>query len=59
MPTNCTGCNKRMTVEYALSYKKGGQVLARNNNLKQEFSTLCGHAYGRSKVFDKPLIKTS
>ena len=55
----CDGCGQRFTVEHALSCKVGGQVLARHNDLKEEWAGLCGHAFGRSNVYDEPLIKSS
>ena len=53
------GCGQPFTVEHALSCKKGGQVVARHDDLKDEWENLCGHALGHSKVFDEPLVKTS
>ena len=38
--------------------KKRGEVLVRHNALKHEWRTLCGHALGRSNVFEKPTLKT-
>ena len=42
----------------AMLCKKGGQVLARNEALKHEWRTLCGHALGCVNIFDKLTLKT-
>ena len=63
MPENladtCAGCGQQFSVEHAFSCRKGGQILARHDDLKEEFGTLAAHAFGRSRVFDEPVIKTS
>lgn len=59
MIVKCDGCGKKFSVEYALTCKIGEHVLACHNNVKDEWSGLCGHDLGRSKVFYEPLIKTS
>ena len=46
-------------MEHALTRKVGGQVVARHNDVKNEWADLCGQALSREKVFDEPLIKRS
>ena len=39
--------------------KKGVLVLARHNDVKHKWNSLCSAALGKSAVSDKPLIHTS
>ena len=59
LPAKCDGCGAKYDVAHALSCKKGGQVLARHDDLKHEWRTLCTQAVGKSNVFDEPSLKTS
>ena len=59
MVERCEGFGKPFTVEHSLYCKVGGQVLARHNDLNDEWAGLSGSAFGRSNVYDEPLIKTS
>ena len=59
LPQQCEGCGAKFTVEHALSCKKGGMVLARHNDLKHEWHSLCSKALTPSHVSDEPLIFSS
>lgn len=59
MQQHCDGCGERMTVEHAVSCKKGGLVHMRHDDVAQEFGYLCGKAYKPSRVtYEEPLINS-
>eukprot|EP00956_Cyclotella_meneghiniana_P034535 scaffold105889_cov35-Cyclotella_meneghiniana.AAC.1 len=45
-----------MTVEHGLSCKTGGLVVARHNDVRDEWAHLCSQALGGSAVGTEPLI---
>jgi hypothetical protein len=59
LPHLCEGCDKRFTVEHAMSCKKGGLVSLRHNDLQAEWHFLCAEALKPSVVSDEPFIHTS
>jgi len=59
MPRHCDGCGERMTVEHALSCKKGGLVHIRHDDVASEFANLCRHATSSSRVQREPCIHSS
>ncbi|MGL4997609.1 MAG: hypothetical protein ACRC5T_01270, partial [Cetobacterium sp.] len=56
LPDKCDGCGQNFTVEHAMSCKKGGLVLIRHNDVKDEWHHLCAQALTPSAVSDEPLI---
>ena len=59
MPQHCDGCNERMTVEHALSCKKGGLVHIRHDDVADEWRHLCGTALSFGRVEREPRIYSS
>jgi hypothetical protein len=59
MPEKCDGCNCRMTVEHALSCKKGGLVHIRHDDVADEWRHLCGTALSFGRVEREPRIHSS
>eukprot|EP00956_Cyclotella_meneghiniana_P019699 scaffold34083_cov46-Cyclotella_meneghiniana.AAC.3 len=56
MPQKCDGCGAKMTVEHGLSCKTGGLVVARHNDVRNEWAHLCSLALGGSAFGTEPLI---
>eukprot|EP00978_Attheya_sp_CCMP212_P039958 scaffold213016_cov49-Attheya_sp.AAC.1 len=40
LPTHCDGCNAKCNIDHALNCKKGGLVIARHNEVKDELGFL-------------------
>ena len=59
MPQHCDGCGARMTVEHALSCKKGGLVHIRHDDVANEWRWLCRCAFSHSRVEREPYIYSS
>ena len=59
MPQHCDGCMSRMTVEHALSCKKGGLVHARHDDVASEWRWLSRCAFSPGKVEREPYINSS
>ena len=59
MPQLCDGCMCPMSVEHALSCKKGGLVHIRHDDVADEWRHLCGTATTFSKVTREPRIYSS
>jgi hypothetical protein len=58
LPTRCDGCNAKFSVGHALQCKKGGMVVARHNEIRDELGFLATLATTSSSVRDEPLIHT-
>ena len=56
LPTHCDGCNAKCNIDHALNCKKGGLVLARHNEVKDELGFLANLATLPTAVCDKPFI---
>lgn len=56
LPSNCDGCNALLTVEHAMTYRKGGLILHRHNDIAAEWHQLCSYANTPSAITDEPLI---
>jgi hypothetical protein len=60
LPVRCDGCrNAPFTLQHALACKKGGLVLFRHNEIRDELVSLAGKALTPSAVRDELLIKSS
>ena len=59
LPKKCDGCNAKFSVNHALSCKKGGLVVNRHNEVKDEVAYLAALATSPGKVRDKPNIHIS
>jgi len=56
IPQHCDGCGARMTVEHALSCKKGGLVSIRHDDVADEWRDLCSKATTPGHVTREPHI---
>ena len=56
LPQRCDGCNAGFSVEHGLSCKKGGLVVIRHDDLRDEYEHLCGLALSPSRVNSEPTI---
>ena len=56
LPTTCSGCLDKNSVEHSLICQKGGRIIARHNDLRAEWASLCRDALSPSAVETKPLI---
>ena len=56
LPTTCLGCLDKNSIEHSLIFQKGGRIIARHNNLRAEWASLCRDALSLSAVETKPLI---
>jgi hypothetical protein len=57
-PPFCDGCNKKFSAGHALECKKGGLVISRHNEIRDELSDLASKALSRSAVRVEPKIHT-
>ena len=44
IPATCNGCGKKVSIEHALSFPKGGLVLVRNDDAEKKWGALVSHA---------------
>jgi hypothetical protein len=58
LPDRCDGCGATMTVEHALTCKRGGLVMIRHDNTTKEFGELAARALTPSAVSYEPLINS-
>jgi hypothetical protein len=58
LPSTCDGCNQKFSVRHALECKKGGLVISRHNEIRDELSDLASKALSPSAVRDEPKIHT-
>jgi hypothetical protein len=59
LPSHCYGCGQKFTVCHALECKKGGLVISRHNEIRDELSDVASKAIVPSAVRDEPLIHNS
>jgi hypothetical protein len=57
LPEVCDGCDARFTLQHALGCKKGGLVIFRHNEIRDELVHMAGKALTPSAVRDEPLIR--
>jgi hypothetical protein len=58
LPATCDGCEGKFTLQHALSCKKGGLVIFRHNEIRDELVYLAGKALTPSAIRNEPLIHT-
>lgn len=56
LPPKCDGCSGSFTLEHALNCRKGGLIIRRHDDLKEELGFLAGLATNPSAIRDEPLI---
>ena len=54
----CDGCQQKFSVRHALECKRGGLVISRHNEIRDELSDLASKAFFPSAVRDEPTIHT-
>jgi hypothetical protein len=59
LPIQCDGCQQKFSVCHALECKRGGLVISRHNEIRDELSGLASKAFSPSAVCDEPRIHTS
>ena len=59
LPSLCDGCGSSFSVSHGLECKKGGLVLLRHNEIRDELASLASQALTPSAVRDEPLIQPS
>jgi hypothetical protein len=59
LPIQCDGCQQKFNVCHALECKRGGLVISRHNEIRNELSDLASKAFFPSAVRDDPIIHTS
>jgi len=56
LPRMCDGCGATFTVEHALTCKKGGLIVTRHNDCRDEYADLASKATTASRVTTEPMI---
>ena len=56
LPKTCDGCGATFTVKHAMTCKKGGLVIMRHDDCRDEFGDLASKATTSSRVTTEPLI---
>ena len=59
LPKKCDGCDATFNVAHGLSCKKGGLVILRHNEIRDELGALSSRALTNSAIRDEPLINNS
>ena len=59
LPCHCDGCGQNFSVRYALACKKGGLVICRHNEIRDELSDLASKALIPSALRNEPRIHPS
>ena len=58
IPATCYGCGKKFSIEHALSFPKGGLVLAQNDDAAKEWGALGARALVPSTIAYEPKINS-
>ena len=58
LPKLCDGCHCPFTVAHALSCMKGGLVIMRHNEMRNDLISVCQTCFAKGAVRDEPIIKT-
>jgi hypothetical protein len=56
LPSHCDGCSQSFSVPHALACKKGGLVITRHNEIRDELFDIATKAFPPSSVRDEPKI---
>jgi hypothetical protein len=59
LPTKCDGCGNKFSVRHGMECKKGGLVIIRHNEIRDELHDLAAQAFNNSSVRDEPQIHPS
>ena len=59
LPSFCDGCGAPFSKEHAVQCRKGGLVIQRHNEIRDELGALCAAAFSASKVRNEPFIDLS
>jgi len=59
LPVACDGCGAPFSKEHAVQRKKGGLVIQRRNEVRDELGALCAAAFSASVIHNEPLIDLS
>jgi predicted transcriptional regulator len=59
LPPHCDGCGQKFNVRHALECKKGGNVISRHNEIRDELADLASKAITPSAVRNEPIIHAS
>jgi hypothetical protein len=59
LQSHCDGCGQKFSVRHGLECKKGGNVISRHNEIRDELSDLASKALIPSAVRDEPRIYPS
>ncbi len=59
LPSLCDGCGQKFSVQHALECKKGGNVILRHNEIRDELADLAAKAIIPSAIRNEPLIHSS
>ena len=57
LPNQCDGCGATFNVEHALTCKKGGLVMIRHDDCRDEFGDLASKAFSPTRVITEPHIR--
>ena len=58
LPSNCDGCAATFTVDHALSCMKGGLIILRHNEMRNELISVCQTCFSKGSVRDEPNLNT-
>ena len=56
LPKYCDGCDKPFTGRHGLECRKGGRIVQRHNEIRDELAYLARKAYGDGKVLTEPRV---
>ena len=56
LPKDCDGCSAPFSLHHGLNCKKGGLILHRHNELRDEVATLAAAAFAPSAIRTEPMI---
>ena len=56
LPSHCDGCGEKFSIRHAHACKKGGLVIARHDEIRDELADIASRAFKPSLVRDEPLI---
>jgi hypothetical protein len=54
LPSHCDGCGQNFSVQHALECKKGGNVISRHNEIRDELADLATKSIRSSAIRNEP-----